>query len=112
MAWHTSARLWTALAAGLIALAVATVALVEVTTTGPRVTVQWRADIAPADRLALERRYDLQGGEPHNDSGCRPGRHVCVLVCARRPVARRPGIRGCDGGVHSRVAPADLNPLS
>lgn len=62
MAWHRSARLWTALAAGLIALAVATVALVEVTTTGPRVTVQWRADIAPADRLALERRYDLQGG--------------------------------------------------
>lgn len=46
--WLGSARLWTAVAAGLIAL----IALLEVTITGPRVTVLWRANIAPADRLA------------------------------------------------------------
>lgn len=67
MAWHRSAGLWTAVAVGLIALVIATAAVVEVTITGPRITVQWRAHIAPADRLALERRYDLQRGEPHND---------------------------------------------
>ena len=61
--WFGSARLWMGVAAGLIAL----VALVEVTITGPRVTVMWRANVAPADRLALERRYDLQRGEPHQD---------------------------------------------
>ena len=64
MAWYRSARLWTAVAVGLIAL----VALLDVTVTGPRVTVNWRADMAPADRVALERRYDLQRGEPANDA--------------------------------------------
>ena len=64
MAWYRSARLWASVAVGLFAL----VAIFDVTVTGPRVTVQWRANIAPADRAALERRYALQRGEPHNDA--------------------------------------------
>ena len=48
-----SLRVWTALAAVVIALA----ALVDVTVTGPRVTVLWRADITPADRVTDRARY-------------------------------------------------------
>ena len=62
--WFRSVRLWLALAAALLVL----VAVLEVTVTGPRVTVLWRSDIAPSDRLALERRYDLQDGEPQSDT--------------------------------------------
>lgn len=54
------ARLWLAVAAVLIAV----VALVDVTITGPPVTVRWRAEIRSGDRVALERRYDLRKGEP------------------------------------------------
>jgi len=55
---------WMALGGVLIAL----VALVDVTITGPRVSVRWRVDTAPADRAALERRYDLRDGEPDKNS--------------------------------------------
>jgi hypothetical protein len=58
------ARLWLVLAAALIAV----VALVDVTISGPRVSVRWRADTSPADRAALERRYDLRNGERDEDS--------------------------------------------
>lgn len=54
------ARLWMALGGVLIAI----VALVDVTMTGPRVTVRWRAEISSVDRAALERRYDLRNGRP------------------------------------------------
>jgi hypothetical protein len=42
----------------------AALALVDVTITGPRVTVRWRPDISAPDRAALERRYDLRSGAP------------------------------------------------
>lgn len=54
--WRTS--LWIALGGALLALA----ALVDVRVTAPSVTVRWRAEVAPADRAALERRYGLQNG--------------------------------------------------
>ena len=59
-----SARLW----AAMVALVLVLIALLEIAITGPRVTVLWRADMAPAERLALERRYDLQGPEPQSDA--------------------------------------------
>lgn len=59
-----SVRLWIALAAIVTAL----VALVNVTITGPRVTVLWRADITSADRETLEHRYVLLNGEPDKNS--------------------------------------------
>lgn len=43
---------------------IAALALVDVTITGPRVAVRWGADVRPADRAALEERYDLRNGEP------------------------------------------------
>jgi hypothetical protein len=49
------------MAAGVVLAAIAT--LLQVTTTGPRVTVRWRAGISDAERGALERQYDLRKGE-------------------------------------------------
>lgn len=46
------------------ALLIVVVALFDVVVTGPRVSVRWRADVSPADRVARERRYDLRNGEP------------------------------------------------
>ncbi len=60
MRFLRSARLWIALAGALIAI----VALLQVTITGPRVTVRWRADVTAANRAAIERRYELSKGEP------------------------------------------------
>lgn len=40
--------------------------IVTVTVTGPRVSVRWRADISPSDRLALETRHDLRHGRQDN----------------------------------------------
>ena len=53
-------RLW--LAAGGVLIAI--VALIDVTTVGPRITVRWREGTAPSARQALERQYDLRNGEP------------------------------------------------
>lgn len=47
------------LAAGLIA----TVALVDVTITGPRVAIRWSEEVDAAGRVAVERKYDLRNGE-------------------------------------------------
>ena len=66
-AWLRSARVWMALGAALIAI----VAMVDVTTIDPRVTVRWRAEVGPADRVALERRYGLGDGEPIEGTGWR-----------------------------------------
>ncbi len=49
-----------ALGAALIAI----VAVVDVTMIDPRVTVRWHAEVGPADRVALERRYGLGNAEP------------------------------------------------
>ena len=54
-----SARLWTVLAAIVIALA----ALLRVTETRPRVTIRWAADISDARRAALEGEHRLLNGE-------------------------------------------------
>ena len=59
-AWLRPPRVWMALGAALIAI----VSLVDVTTIDPRVTVRWRAEVGPADRVALERRYGLENAEP------------------------------------------------
>lgn len=56
--------LWLALAA-VLAL---TAALIEVTISGPRVSVRWRADLTPADRVQRERQYGLRNGERDKDS--------------------------------------------
>ena len=48
----------------LAAVLIAALALIQVTITGPRVTVRWRADISPSDRAALEQQYDLRNGLP------------------------------------------------
>lgn len=51
-------RFWMALGALLIAL----FALVEVTTTGPRVAIRWGAGVDSSDRIALEQQYNLRNG--------------------------------------------------
>ena len=50
------------------ALVILFVALFDVAFTGPRVSVRWREGVAPADRMALERQYDLRNGEPDKGS--------------------------------------------
>lgn len=44
-------------------LAVAIAALVEVTITGPRISVRWAAQVDPAGRRVLEERYHLRNGQ-------------------------------------------------
>ena len=58
-----SVRLWIGLMGVLFALA----ALVQVTVTGPRVTIRWQADISDARRTALEGQYGLVKGERFDD---------------------------------------------
>jgi len=55
-------RTWAcvALGGGLVAI----LTLVQVTITDPRVHVRWHEGVSPADRAALERRYDLRNGIP------------------------------------------------
>ena len=43
---------------------IAVVALVDVRTTGPQITVRWREGITPQAREAVERQHDLRNGEP------------------------------------------------
>jgi hypothetical protein len=62
--WLRPARVW-------IALGAAIVAVVDVTTIDPRVTVRWRAEVGAADRVALERRYGLGNGEQMEGPGWR-----------------------------------------
>lgn len=54
------------MALGGVLIAIA--ALVDVGTIGPQVTVRWRDGITPQEREALERRHDLQNGEPVEDT--------------------------------------------
>jgi hypothetical protein len=56
-------RFWLALGAVLVA---ALAALVEITTTGPRVAVRWSTDVDESHRLALEQRYELRNGRRDN----------------------------------------------
>ena len=46
-------------------------ALLDVQITDPRVTVRWRAEVGPADRVALERRYGLGNSEQMEGAGWR-----------------------------------------
>lgn len=64
-AWLRPARVWMALGAALVAI----VAVVDVTTIDPRVTVRWRAEVGPADRVTLERRYGPGNGEQMEGPG-------------------------------------------
>ena len=53
-----------------IALAVVVVAaaILRVDVAGPRVHVRWNAAVDPAERTRLERRYDLRGGGPVDET--------------------------------------------
>jgi hypothetical protein len=62
-------RTWAWIAVGGVLIAI--LALVDVTTIDPRVTVRWRAEVGPADRVALERRYGLENGEQIEGTGWR-----------------------------------------
>lgn len=55
-------RTWAWIAFGGVLIAMLT--LVRVTVTDPRVNVRWHEGVSPADRTALERRYDLRNGNP------------------------------------------------
>ena len=52
-------RMW---AWGALGVIVAFVTCVDVTITGPRVSVRWQEAVSAGDRVALERRHDLQNG--------------------------------------------------
>lgn len=54
-------RTWAWIACG--GVLIAALALLDVHIIWPRIAVQWSAEIAPVDRAALERRYDLRNGE-------------------------------------------------
>ena len=54
-------RTWAWIALGGVLIAI--VAMVDVTTIDPRVTVRWRAEVGRADRVALERQYGLGNAE-------------------------------------------------
>jgi hypothetical protein len=59
-------RTWAWIAAGILLIAI--LALVRVTITYPRVHVRWQPAVSPADRAALERRYDLRSGTPTDET--------------------------------------------
>lgn len=54
-------RTWAWIAAGGVLIAM--LALLDVQITAPRVSVRWAPEMAPDDRTARERRYDLRNGE-------------------------------------------------
>ena len=50
---------------------IAGLALIDVEIADPRVTVRWRPEIDPSERLATERKYGLGNGEPIEGTGWR-----------------------------------------